>query len=445
MRLLSNTNLVKLIITFISIGLWCINFFHVYKDFDFEFRIAKGFGLNLRVWIMFLYFTMCRSILNGKIEKHTVYHKFIGYIVMISSIGHTVSHLVYNRKLDLEYITGYILFSVFMLIVLGYISRYINYSLFKYTHMLYYLVLPLCIIHVTNLWVWFVIPVIIYSIELILNLHKLQFSAIRNIDRQGDHMFISIPRVLDSIPGSYYYLCVPILGIFEWHPFSVCSSSHINHLTFMIEVNGDWTKALYNVLGNHDEDINLFIMGPFRTSSNLIMNVDIKKKVVICTGVGITPFLSVINTKIDEFYMNNKYRNDYSDIFQYNIQQHRAFKLNDQITDEVITYRNSSLDLHWTFRDIEKVKNFFNYIRKIIERSNNINVYIYITKKMSDVEKLNFIDKYKSFGIKSITFGRINFETINASKVYFCGSSVLRESLKLHCNKMNIEFYSEVF
>lgn len=486
--MISNTKLIKLAIIVISIGLWCINFFYVHEGKDIRFRIAKGFGLNLRCWTMFLYGTMCRTLLHGKIEKHVVYHKFIGYIMIICAIGHSVAHMIYSRIIDKEHITGYILLTMFILMTIGYTSRFFqsyiswSYSFFKYIHYFYYLILPLMIVHITKYWVWFGVPLIIFAIEIFLNFHKLQYSKIKNIDRQADHMFISVPRIIDAVPGSYYYLCVPslykikFLGLMEWHPFSLCSSSHINHLTFMIEAKGDWTRKFYNSIEFKNKDVTLLVMGPFRTSSSLIMNSDVDKKTIICTGVGISPFISVINTKIDEYHTNDNYRIDYSNVFNTDIEQQRAHSLlsgdgilgntfssdfhgsiyfhNEKSNkcNTIVTYKTSSLDIHWTFRDPKKVKNLFKYIRKILTRSININLYIYITAKINDNDKVSFIEKYQSYGIKSIIFDRMDLDFLinNPNKevtkqVYFCGSPALRESVKEYCNKENITFYSEVF
>lgn len=453
---LTSTNSIKTTIIIVSIGLWCINFFYVHKDKPLEFRIAKGFGLNLRCWPIFLYATMLRTLLHGRVEKHVVYHKFIGYVMLICTIGHGVAHMFYDRTPDLVHITGYILFGFFLLMAIGYASRSLNYSFFKYTHYLYYVILPLMIVHVTRFWVWFGVPLIVIAIEIFLNLNKLQYSSIKNFDKQGDHMFISLPRCIDSVPGSYYYLCVPSLskynffgiplfGYLEWHPFSLCSSSHINHLTFMIECKGDWTSAFYRKITDRTT---VLVMGPFRTSSSLIMNNDIDQKTIVCTGIGITPFISVIQSKIDEYYTNDKYRNDYSEIFERDIEQQRAYSLISSSTKDrsLVTYKTASIDIYWTFRDLKKVINFFNYVRKILSRSKNINLHIYITAKMDEQEQKEFIEKYQSHGVKTINFKRMDNNVLKETKqVFFCGSPVVRTSMKEICQKHNIEFYSEVF
>lgn len=461
---MSSTNMIKTIITIISVGLWCINFFYVHREKPMLFRIAKGFGLNLRCWPPLLYATMLRTLLHGKLEKHIVFHKFIGYVMIICSLGHGIAHMIYLRVDDLVHVTGYLLLSMFILMSIGYSSRNWNYSFFKYTHLLYYIILPMMIVHVTRFWIWFGITLIVFSIELFLNLNKLQYSSIKNIDKQGNHLFVSVPRAIDSVPGSYYYLCVPsmntitiygyklkipFIGLLEWHPFSLCSSSHINHLTFMIEAKGDWTEELYRIASLEKT---LMVVGPFRTSSSLIMNSTFEKKIIVCTGIGITPFLSVINTKIDEYHTNNNYRSDFTNVFERDIEQHRAYnfvsisnKDHNSLTEHS-TYKNSSLDIHWTFRDLKKVENFFNYIRKVLMRSNNINLHIYVTVKTDDMEKLAFIEKYKTNGVKSITFGRMNIESfVDVQQVFFCGSPIVRENVKGFCNKNDISFYSEVF
>lgn len=46
--------------------------------------------------------------------------------------------------------------------------------------------------------------------------------------------------------GSYFFVCLPELSLYEWHPFSVSSSPYQDKITFHVKVLGDWTQKLYD-------------------------------------------------------------------------------------------------------------------------------------------------------------------------------------------------------
>lgn len=451
--MISRTNTTKILILLISIGMWCINFFYVHQNKPISFRIAKGFGLNLRVWPLFLYITMCRNLLQGKVEKHVVYHKFIGNVVTICTLGHTIAHAFYSRVNDITHVSGYILTSMFLLMAITYYLRNYGYHVFKYTHYLYYIILPILIIHVPRYWEWFALALILLIIESTINVMNLQYSTIRNYEKKNGHMFISIPKIIDSKPGSYYYLCVPSISL-EWHPFSTCSSTHINHLTFLIECKGDWTRKFYDQI-DKEYGKEIMVVGPFKTSSSNVLSYNVNNKKIVCSGLGITPFLSVIKTEIDEYNSNQNYRNDYHNIFQKSIEQQRAYSLID-VEENLVTFKSRKLDVHWSFRDLSKVDNFFKFVVHNIKNSKNINLHLYITGNMSKDEKEEFLDEYSSY-VKSIKFGRMHIKDflsedeigdeskIEDLEIFFCGSHSIREPIKDYCKENKIRFYSEVF
>jgi len=463
--------------------MWIINFYY-YSDYSYIFRIAKGFGLNLRIWTMFMYFTMCRSILNGKFENHVSYHIFIGNMMIISTIGHTISHILYNKNMmDSIHITGYILSFLFSMITFTYLLKKYNYKIFKLGHMVYYIFLLLCILHVKKYWYFFSTPLLVFIIESTLNYNKLQISKIinvkiienisndeirENISIQNDLkiknnkrkevsnpvLYISLPRKIDSVPGSFYYICIPKLSIFEWHPFSISVSSFVDQLVFLIEVKGDWTSGLYDltktgIINDKIEDISVLVMGPFYTSSTKMLKTDVKEKIAICTGIGITPFLSIIGTKIDSYNVNLEHRDNFYNIFGKDFQQHRAYSLTSQKDIEsCVTYKNQIFTIIWIFRNLINVQNLFECVKVIMENSVNIILKIYITSKDYNEELKNkFIEDNKVSGIE-ISFGRPSIEEIfkeNPKSVFYCGNPLMKNLVNDYCYDNKIKFSSEIF
>lgn len=472
-KFISN-NKSEILTILISMGLWLINFF-IYKDYSYVFRVAKGFGLNLRVWTMFMYFTMCKSILNGKFDNHIDYHKFLGYVMSFCTLGHTVAHIIYGKGMnDLTHITGYIL-SFFILIMLTtYMLKKFNYSVFKIVHMIYFLFLPVCIIHMVEYWYFFGIPALVFSIEMLMNYHKLQINYLADIlntkiieNKHGNHViYLTLPRKIHSVSGAYYYICFSELGLLEWHPYSISISSFTDQLVFLIEVKGDWTKGLYDILKktqnvNEVNQLNenakrlknsrIMIMGPYYACSTDILKYNKKNTMAICTGIGITPFLSIIDTKIDSYNVNRKYRNDFFNVFGEEFEQYRKYNLKTiENVEKAITYKNSGLRIIWVFRDLNDVENLYKFIRTIMRDSSNITLEIFVTsKKYTEEKQIEFLNTNSEMNIE-IKFGRPKIEEIfiknqECGGVYYCGNPVMRKEIKKYCKEKMIDFRCENF
>jgi predicted ferric reductase len=447
-----NSTITKSFIVLVSLGLWLINFYY-YEDQIYLFRTAKGFGLNLRVWTMFLYFTMCRSLLRGKMHNHVEIHKFIGYIVFIASIGHTTCHIINTGFLNnLLYNTGYCLTSIILLMILTYLLKDYNFSIFKFTHLLYYPWLILCMMHMFEFLYWFLIPAIIFIIEHLINFSMTQVSTIANAEifeseNTKTIIYLPVPKKIDSVPGAYYYICIPSCGI-EFHPYSVASSALLDQLLFLIEVKGDWTKKLLKIIKSGNNNL-IIVNGPYLTPSTNVLKNNTKLKVCVCTGLGITPFLSIIDTKIDSFLISREYRCIHEQIFQTNFEQTRVEKLTNFSSLNKKPQRESTrLKIIWVFRDLKTTENFFNYIEEIMKESRNVFLDIYITSKeyTSDAKK-EFIDAHQTSTI-DIFFCRPTYERIteeNIENVYYCGNPQMSRELQKHCNKNNIKFECEIF
>ena len=49
----------------------------------------------------------------------------------------------------------------------------------------------------------------------------------------------------DYHAGQYAFMCIPELGMFQWHPFSMSSAPFEADCMLHIRVLGNWTKSLY--------------------------------------------------------------------------------------------------------------------------------------------------------------------------------------------------------
>jgi len=109
-------------------------------------------------------------------------------------------------------------------------------------------------------------------------------------------------------PGQYCYLKIPQISKIEWHPFSLASSPHENHVTFYIKVNGDWTSQLYKLCTRDDQEvktqplkITVFVSGAHGAPAEHMGQYE--HIILISGGVGATPFTSI--TKYVHNYIMN--------------------------------------------------------------------------------------------------------------------------------------------
>lgn len=434
-----NSDVIPMSIFIISIILWFINFFITPGPYIFKF--AKGFGLNLRVWSIVLSLLMCRTLINGKIQENTKYHIIIGYIYLLCAIGHTVCHFIFHIGTNSIYISGYILTLFILLMGISSYFRHMKYDLFFYIHRLNYLFLPILIIHQPKLWYWFFSGLIIVLIEHLYNLiYKTQISKLTNsrISRYENLIYLSFPSSFPSISGSYYKIMIPSINT-EWHPFSVSNTHLTDQLLFIVSVRGDWTEKLNHKLINKCDDIAI-IMGPFTTCSCNIL--DNKKNLCIAGGIGIAPYISIIDTKVQLGRINDDYRTNYLDMNKEIMEQKKSLTIQ-HIT---ISFKRKPIEKITVVWIVKESQNLMKYIDDVINVSENINFIIYITSKNDIKSKWSIITKINNSNIK-IYFMKPNLLKIieEYDKVFMCGPKRLENDVEKICSLKNIKLFCEKF
>jgi predicted ferric reductase len=116
--------------------------------------------------------------------------------------------------------------------------------------------------------------------------------------------------------GQYAFLCVPEIGILEWHPFTISSAPHEDMVTFHIRSLGDWTSKLANLVAVAPEGIavpatfDVLVDGPYGTLSidldGHLPTASYSHVVMLCGGIGITPMRSIVNQLYHELHHEKK-------------------------------------------------------------------------------------------------------------------------------------------
>jgi hypothetical protein len=253
-------------------------------------------------------------------ERQLTPHKFLAILGGIASLIHGgVYHLSPLEDLEWEMWTGWIAvaFILFLYLSSFYIIRRNYYQIFYYSHLLGFIGLGVVGgLHGAAVYSGIIIwGVDVFGRYLITYIMLLSSKKATISHSECQIISLTLPHHKSSflshyLPGQYYYLCIPSLTAFEWHPFSASSSPHHSSLTFHIRVNGDWTERLAHTIqnGKQQNEITLLLDGPYGSPMIDIDGNHYDSFLFIGGGVGITPLLSMRNSLINQSHRGRPVR-----------------------------------------------------------------------------------------------------------------------------------------
>eukprot|EP01031_Cornospumella_fuschlensis_P038342 gene38342-46595_t len=341
----------------LQIFLWLYFFFyHRNRGAKLAFCFAKGFGLNLRVLSVLIFFTMARSSMAFLYEipiiQHLMplgvnipVHSFLGFSIAVHAVGHTIGHIAFKMLYDdnqmatafnsesmisgtgglKHYGDGYtgftMLFIIFAMATTAVLrsesSKY--YYLFQGVHFLYLFWLPLLFLHMPSLWPWFfsigVLMLVDRGYDSYFDTVKSTLATCRPCS--NGVTFLRVPKQGNrNYAGCYYRVKVPALSPTEWHPFSLASSCTSHSLIFFIASTGDWTRALYELVSDEKRRAStvVYVQGPFLAPASRAVKLP-GTALLVASGIGITPFFSVMASKIADELTHESDRAIFSSLF----------------------------------------------------------------------------------------------------------------------------------
>lgn len=223
----------------------------------------------------------------------------LSYLFLPSFATELAEHTTFGRAAFLLFILLWITSAV--------LRKRINYRPWKYIHYVSYAIMIFVFVHAIEIgtflqsfsavrFYWFFI-VSTYSLLLVwkvfdlLGLGKPRFILKSKKEYENDvfvYEFSPIGRGISNIrPGQFVYVKNKILG--EAHPFSVMRFNENGDLIFGIKKVGPYTENLSKL----DIGDRVFIEGPYGVFTKEGHNND--KKVVFAGGIGITPFVELVN------------------------------------------------------------------------------------------------------------------------------------------------------
>ena len=126
-----------------------------------------------------------------------------------------------------------------------------------------------------------------------LRTHRIPSSAFHRLEGGVELTFAHPPWFVTDGTG-YVLVCLPWLSKFEWHAFSLFSHpTKPHHSCVCMAVGGDWTRRLHEVVQRPTRRP-VWISGPFASPYATAAEYD--NLVLVATGIGITPAMSIITT-----------------------------------------------------------------------------------------------------------------------------------------------------
>ncbi|PON81189.1 Respiratory burst oxidase [Trema orientale] len=213
-----------------------------------------------------------------------------------------------------------------------FLERLIGFNAFWYSHHLFVIVYVLFVIHGYYLYLskkWYkktiIVPIFFYTCERLLRLFRSEYQRVEILKvalYPGNVLALQMsrPHGFKYCSGQYIYLNCSAISPFEWHPFSITSTSGDDYLSVHIRILGDWTMDLKSVFSEvwqppsiyqngllvfDIEQVNdktkiprLLVDGPYGAPAQEYKQYDVI--LLIGLGIGATPMISILKAVLND-------------------------------------------------------------------------------------------------------------------------------------------------
>ncbi|CAF1105211.1 unnamed protein product [Rotaria sordida] len=408
-----------------------------------KFNFALLIVLMLKQWMRwFRQYHCLRRFLP--IDDHIDAHRYVGIIFAICSVVHSLAHTI-NYALNSEGysfvqcmfttsrqqgwvsgltpITGNILLVFLIIMIIGALQcirqREKCFILFRISHLLFWPIFILLVIHSEEFWKWACGPMFLFICEKLYLLKRYLpqkgRTHLKKVTIEDDNTIsftIVRPPYFNFNTGDYVNICFPRIVSYEWHPFTL-SSCPENKDTLRIHISKrkNWTRKIYehfnqqwkcqnehfdvvtistaSITNNniHSPSVNypytfnsnesIWIEGPYSSSTSYTF--DCEHVVLIGAGIGITPYAGVLESLMYQFReQQNKCQHCHCINYDHEAIARRKLK---------------KVDFIWVNRD---VKNFSWFLQLLTDFENEQLTYLQTSTSENTVQQ-RYIDFHLYF------------------------------------------------
>ncbi|KAB2083402.1 hypothetical protein ES319_A05G264600v1 [Gossypium barbadense] len=290
-------------------------------------RVATRFGLLAEACLAFLLLPILRElavfrILGIQFEASARYHIWLGTAMICFATFHGastlfiwgVSHYIQDEITKWQR-TGRIYLAGEITLVVGLVMwitslpqiRRKRFEIFYYIHHLYIIFLVFFLLHAGDRHFYMIFAgVFLFCLDKLLRIlqswPQTHILSARLYPCKVVELILPKDTGLKYTPTSIIFMKIPSISRFQWHSFSITSSSTIDHHTMsvLVKCDGRWTTSLYdNIRAQLDSDADkmkslpVAIEGPYGPSSLTFLRYD--NLLLVAGGIGITPFLSILH------------------------------------------------------------------------------------------------------------------------------------------------------
>jgi len=187
-----------------------------------------------------------------------------------------------------------IAYPAFFVMGLPPILRRKNWELFKYLHFMFLVLIPATLLHAESAWYFLFGGVAFWLVDVAIRWASVfpQTPLVSLVAHQAESGVTEIWfKHQFHEPGQYCFVNVPAISLWEWHPFSLCSSPFDENAQICVKNmgQGTFTGKLFELAQSENPEFVINVDGPYGPPLNLG---DHEVVVLIAGGIGITPIHS---------------------------------------------------------------------------------------------------------------------------------------------------------
>jgi hypothetical protein len=212
------------------------------------------------------------------------------------------------------------------------------------------------------------------------------------------------------------------------------------------------------------------VQGPFYAPAGTAVKSLTKRTMLVASGIGITPFFSVMATRVADEANYQADKDVYTSLFNESLSSRGQSTSTIKGIKQLAMNRSYSMTgmqvemLHviWTIREVSELMFYLDYVYELVKQQNSlakptVMVEVYLTgigKKTDLTYMMTQTLFLLTMASKTSQYMKVHFlrpdmnailDSVHPDKVYYCGGKVLKDMLSDVCIEKNVPFHPEDF